>query len=181
MKTLTEAAVIETIRLRQCDTGAAFIDARFSPLIVSCFVGDVDLELGQWYERALEEVILGETSGGGRVINVNDASRSIRTSAEMRKFWAEMSERNSEIMAQRTLGNIIVVSNPLMRGVITAVSWLNPRVAKMQVLPSLDRAVVEAVARLSGAGYPVRLPRYGFRYADEVEHLFAAPSAARRL
>lgn len=179
MNALTEVAVKEAIRLRQCDTGAAFIDARYAPLIVSCFVGDVDLAVGKWYEDNLAEVILGETAGGRRVVNVNDASRSIRTSPDMRKFWAEMSERNSEMMAERTLGNIIVVTNPLMRGVITAVSWLNPRVAKMQVLPSFERAVAEAVSRLSGAGYPVKLPRHGFRYAEEVGHLFAAPSAAR--
>lgn len=177
MSALTEVVVSETIRLRQCDTGAAFIDLRFAPLIVSCFVGDVDLALGKWYERTLAEVILGQTSGGRRVINVNDASRSIRTSPDMRKFWADMSERNSEMMAAHTLGNIIVVSNPLMRGVITAVSWLNPRVAKMQVLPSLERAVAEAVGRLGGAGHPVRLPKHGFRYADEVQHLFAAGAA----
>lgn len=151
------------------ETGAIAIDTRYLPLIVSCFVGDVTLPLGMWFEETTRNLVLG--LDGSRVINVHDATNTTRTSPEMRKFWADLSTRNSETLGAQTLHNFIVVTNPISRGVVTAISWLNPRVSQIQVFPNLKRAIVEAVHRLDAVGTPVALPSHGFAYADEVTTL----------
>jgi hypothetical protein len=160
-----------SVHVRLGQGGAVAIDGRYLPLIVSCFVGDVNLPLGMWYEQTIHEIVGSETLGGRRTINIHDATRSTRTSAEMRKFWADLSTRDAETIGAQTLHNFIVVSSPIMRGVITAVSWLNPRVSRIQLFPNLERAVSEAVSLLAAAGTPVRLPRRGFQYSDEVAQL----------
>ncbi len=156
------------VEAKEGPTGAVVIDDRYAPLVVSSFVGDVDLPLGTWYEQVTQKIILNQFLEGRRVVNVHDASRSTRTSPEMRKFWADMSARNAATMESRTLGNLIVVSNPLIRGVLTAVGWLNPQVAKLKVFSSLEAAVSEAVEMLDGAGTPVALPPGGYQLPTEV-------------
>ncbi len=147
-------------------TGAIVIDDRYAPLIVSSFIGDVDLSVGVWYEKAVQRIIQQQTLDGRRVVNVHDASRSTRTSPEMRKFWADMSARNAATIEARTLANVVVVTNPLIRGVLTAVSWMNPRVASMKIFSTLDEAVSEATAMLDEAGTPVVLPPQGYQPPD---------------
>ncbi len=143
--------------------GAIVIDDRYSPLIVTSFMGDVDLQVGTWYEKTIQRIIERETLYGRRVVNVHDASRSTRTSPEMRKFWAEMSARNHATMDAKMLGNIVVITSPLMRGVLTAVGWLNPRVASLQVFASVDSAVTEALEILEAAGTPAAVPEGGYK------------------
>jgi hypothetical protein len=145
--------------------GAIIVDARYLPLIVSSFVGEVELAQGLWYEEVVQRLIWAEAQRGRRSLNVHDAVRATRTSPEMRKFWADMSARNTATMEARMAGNFIVVASPLLRGVITAVGWLNPKVAKLKVFGNLDTAVSAAVLVLDGLGTPVALPAEGYRSA----------------
>lgn len=159
------------VEVKEGTTGAVVIDDRYAPLVVSSFIGDVDLSLGTWYEQITQRLISSQFSQGRRVVNIHDASLATRTSAEMRKFWAEMSARNEATMQTKTLANLIVVTNPILRGVITAVSWLNPKVAKLQVFSSLDAAVKTALGLLESAGTPVALPHGGYQLHAQVSQL----------
>lgn len=161
----------DRVYIRQSETGAVAIDVRYAPLIVSCFIGEVNLPLGMWYERTTNELIDGEASGSQAVVNIHDATHSVRTSAEMRRFWADLGTRNDAAVAARTRHNFIVVGSTITRGVITAVSWLNPSVAQIQVFGSLAKAVVEAVVRLEAAGARVELPGRQFVYTEAVGRL----------
>ncbi|HTQ07575.1 MAG TPA: hypothetical protein VMI54_27150 [Polyangiaceae bacterium] len=143
--------------------GSVIVDDRYSPLVVSTFTGEVELEQGRWYERVILEIIARSVSEGRRVASVHDTSGVTRTTAEMRQFWAEMSSRNGNTLESRTLANLVVVTNPLMRGVLTAVGWMNPKVASLRLFPSLDAAVTEALKLLRDAGTPVTLPAGGYR------------------
>jgi hypothetical protein len=164
-----------SVHIQQAGAGAVAIDERYLPLVVSCFIGDVNLSLGAWYEKTIHDVVQDETMSERRIVNIHDATHTTRTSPEMRKFWAELSTRNAETVGVRTLHNFIVVSNPIMRGVVTAVTWLNPSVSQIQVFANLQRAVTEASARLGAAGTPTRLPSQGFVYSDEVASLLQIP------
>ncbi|HSU42350.1 MAG TPA: hypothetical protein VLJ38_22365 [Polyangiaceae bacterium] len=156
--------------------GLVIVDNRYGPLIVSTFVGEVELSQGLWYERTILDVIGREAAGGRRVVSIHDASRVTKTSAEMRRFWADLSARHSATLESRTLANVIVVSSPLMRGVLTAVGWMNPKVAALKLFPTLDTAVAEAQKLLRAAGTPVTIPAGGYRLPEQGS---IAPGAPR--
>jgi len=143
--------------------GSVVIDDRFAPLLVSTFVGEVDLPLGQWYEETSYRLILREAARGRRVVNIHDASRSTKASPEMRKFWADMKKRTPPGVDTAVLANVIVITSAVMRGVITAVGWMNPEVAALKTFPSLDAALTDALRTLAQAGTPVSLPAGGYQ------------------
>lgn len=143
--------------------GRVIIDDRYAPLIVSSFVGEIDLPLGEWYEETSHKVIRAQGKLGHRVVGIHDASQSARTSAEMRKFWADMSRRSPPDVNAIVLSSLIVISSPMMRGVLTAVGWLNPEVAKLRIFPNLAAAVEEAVRQLREHGGTVMLPPGGYQ------------------
>jgi hypothetical protein len=132
-------------------------------LLVSTFIGDVQLDQGLWYEEVTRRAISHEVKHGRKVANVHDASRSTGSSPEMRKFWADLGKRNAATMETRTLVNFIVVSSPVVRGVLTAVGWLNPQVARLRTFSTLQLAVGEAIVLLERAGTKVTLPLGGYR------------------
>lgn len=87
-------------------------------------------------------VALGQTSGADiterqrfiesalhdrrRVAIVFDASRSGERSATQRLEWARWIERHHRTISRFVAGCAFVVPNPLVRGIVTAVSWLRP-------------------------------------------------------
>lgn len=142
-------------------TGAIIIDDRYSPLLVVSYFGELQLAQGQWFEQHMQRLI-ASSRHRERLVTVHDASRSTKTSPEMRKFWAEMSARASANPSARTLADLLVITSAIMRGVITAVGWLNPEVAKMRVFPSLEAALTEATKLLTAAGTGVQLPAGGY-------------------
>jgi hypothetical protein len=139
---------------REGSLGSVIVDDRYTPLIVSTFVGEVDLPLGQWYEATSHKVILREAARGRPIVNIHDASRSTRTSPEMRKFWADIKKRTPPGVETAVLANLIVISSAVMRGVITAA---------LKTYPSLDAALAEAQRLLAQAGTPVVLPAGGYQ------------------
>src|SRR6478609_3746934 len=118
-------------RVKEGATGAIVIDDRYSPLIVSTFIGVVDLPLGQWFEQENVRMVQREHARGRRIIHVHDTSNIEKTPPEMRKFWAEMSSRNETMLELCVIETPLVITSTLMRGVMTAVGWLNPKVAKL--------------------------------------------------
>jgi hypothetical protein len=142
--------------------GSVVVDDRFAPLLISTFVGEVDLPLGQWFEDTIHKLILREAARGRRVINIHDASRSTRTSPDMRRFWADIEKRTPPIVEAAVLANMIVITSAVMRGVITAVGWLNPKVAALKTYPNLDAALAEGLRLLAQAGTAVVMPAGGY-------------------
>jgi hypothetical protein len=152
---------------RAGSTGSVVIDDRYAPLIVATFVGEVDLPLGQWYEETSYRIILREAARGRRVVNIHDASRSTKAGPDMRKFWADMKRRTPPGVEAAVLANLLVITSAVMRGVITAVGWMNPEVAALKTFPSLDAALAEAGRLLVQAGTPFTLPAGGYNLPRE--------------
>jgi hypothetical protein len=142
--------------------GTVVVDDRYAPLIVTTFIGQVELDQGMWFERTIRKLIHEQYALGSRIVNIHDATRSSRTTPEMRKFWAEMSSRNEQLLEAKTLSNPIVVGSAMLRGVITAVGWLNPRVAKLEVFPTLTEAIAASVELLKRSGSTIQLSLAGY-------------------
>lgn len=149
--------------------GSVVVDDRYFPLIVSSFVGEVELPQARWFEDVTLKLVRRGVTEGVHLVNIHDASRSTRTSPEMRKFWADLSRRHEDGPMSTQLTSFIVVSSPIIRGVMTAVGWLNPKVAQLQVFPTLQEALLEATSELIRRGSPASLPTEGYRPPAKLE------------
>ena len=144
---------------------AVVIDGRYAPIFVSCFFGDTDLELGQWYEEQHAQMVIAQYRLGRRAVNISDATFAAVPNAQMRHFWAAMAERHAARLQGMTIFDSVVVTNPWARGALTAVSWLSPRVSKLKIHPSLEAALSSGLSTLTAASSfvpafaaPYRLP-----------------------
>lgn len=160
--------------------GVVILDDRYAPLVISSFSGEIDLPLAHWFEATLREVVHREFNAGRKIVHIHDTSRITTTKPEMRKFWAEFAERNHGTLDLKTLGNPVVVTSALMRGVLTAIGWLNPRASVLEIFPSLDAALRESLRRLEGVGTPVVLPLGGYSLPPEVAPSSLNPASRSR-
>jgi len=165
------------VHLRETEKGAVVIDDRHAPLIIASFFGEIDLTLGRWYEARNAQVIVGEFRRGRRVVNISDATRSNNPNAEMRKFWAGLTERHAASLQEKIIFSGVVVTNRLMRGALTAVGWLSPKLSTLQIYPSMQAAITASVAALAEAGTPPDVSCSHYRLPPEAAHLIAMPAA----
>jgi hypothetical protein len=155
------------------EEGAVIIDDRYAPLVVSTFIGSVSLAEGKWFESKILKLADRHFRRGNRIINIHDATYSARTSPEMRRFWADMSERNEATLDLQLLEGPVVISNSIIRGVMTAVGWLNPKVAKIQTYGTIEKAIAESLVKLSDAGMKAQAPAKGYSLPTEYAHLLS--------
>ncbi len=159
--------------------GAVIIDDRYAPLVVSTFIGIVELPEGRWFEREVGNLIHQGFARGHRIVNIHDTTHVKKTPPEMRKFWAEMSKRNEASWDGKILDVPLVIASPLMRGVFTAVGWLNPKVAQLKVHSTVEKAISHSVQTLLAAGMKVEPPSQSYELPGECAHLLALGDSVR--
>lgn len=128
--------------------GSIETDSSRLPLLVIRFTGVVD---DVAFDRYLEQTRERATSGK-RYAVLADATNAGVATAPQRKRQADFIKAHRELLAHVCVGNAFVIPNPLVRGVLTAILWLQP-------LP-YDHVVVNGVAdgeawcrkRLAAAG-----------------------------
>lgn len=147
--------------------GAVIVDDRYSPLLVCAHIREVQVAQAAWCESMVLGIAEREYAAGKRVLVIHDATQAKMASAELRKFWADSGIRNRAHVATLFLDNTIVMPTPLLRGIMTAVRWLNPQAANFRVFGTLDAAITDAVRLLAASGHPVKLPRSGYHLPPE--------------
>src|SRR5690606_23599055 len=149
--------------VRRNARGAVILDDRYAPLIITTFLGDANLELGQWFMEANRRVLVSQAALGRRVISIVDATHARKPTPEMRKFWADMSNGDGDSVRNASLANFIVVNNSLIRGAITAIAWLSPTLRALESFATMEEALDQALLRLSKAG--IAAPKLRTPYA----------------
>lgn len=78
-------------------------------------------------------------------------------SAQQRKAFAEFQRRTEPIDRLHNAGSALVVCNALVRGFVTAVSWLAPPAYPMHVVETREQGIRWAAAQLRSRGVRVDL------------------------
>lgn len=141
--------------VRRNARGAVILDDRYAPLVITTFLGETDLELGQWFTEAHKRLLVSHASLGRRIVSISDATLARKPSPEMRRFWAERTANSGDPMKGAALASFLVVSSPVLRGAITAIGWLNPALREIESFSTIDDAIRAALARLIQADLPV--------------------------
>ena len=101
-------------------------DDTYSPIFFSISHGLLDLEaMEQWY-NVRNPAYDHARRQGHKVVLVSDVGNLAPPDALMRKKIADMGEQEDEAYRDQILGQVFVMSNPVLRGIVTALQWISP-------------------------------------------------------
>ena len=92
-------------------------------------------------------------------VSIIDVSRADRAPATQRRKQADWMRDHESLLRRRSAGMAYVITNPMVRGVLTAIMWLQPLPVEHTVVATLEEAERWALAQLEkhrGASPPPR-------------------------
>lgn len=93
-----------------------------------------------------------------KTVTILDARKSDRTPATQRKKQAAWLKAHDNFLRQYSLGTVFVITSPLVRGVLTAILWLQPLPTDYAVVATMAEAERWARQRLAAAGLSATSP-----------------------
>ncbi len=130
---------------------APTIDTSRHPIVTVRFSGYISEPEFDQYLAAMTNVI----NRYEKTLTILDARRAIRNPASQRKKQAEWLKTHEERLRQQSLGTVFVITSPFVRGVLTAILWLQPLPNEYAVVATLEEAEAWAARQLAAAGVAV--------------------------
>jgi hypothetical protein len=130
---------------------APTIDTARHPIILVTFSGYVSEPEFDAYLASMTKVI----SRPEKTVTIYDARYAIRNPASQRRKQADWLKQHEEQLRQYSLGTAFVITSPFVRGVLTAILWLQPMVSDYVVVGRMDEAEAWAAKKLRAAGLDV--------------------------
>jgi hypothetical protein len=85
-------------------------------------------------------------------VTILDARASGRAPASQRKKQADWLKQHEHRLRQYSLGTAFVIDSPLVRGVLTAILWVQPMATAYTIVGTLEAAERWAAEQLRAAG-----------------------------
>lgn len=110
------------------------------PILVARWSGDTTSADVDTFFSWLEGHIRRARAGGTRLalINVADTQRS---NPEVRR---QLTDRAKSLEGNDDVGTWIVLNNLMVRGILTAIQWMDPSSKRNRVVPTYEQALREA-------------------------------------
>ncbi|HLK40663.1 MAG TPA: hypothetical protein VKU41_28115 [Polyangiaceae bacterium] len=102
------------------------------------------------------EELWRSTPAGSKSFTLTDLSTMREAApASQRKYAADFMHRNRELQVRASVGGAIVATSALVRGVLTAVFWLERSTLPMRLVATREEGLVYGIDLLSSACPPV--------------------------
>jgi hypothetical protein len=129
------------------------MDASAWPVIFARFRGTASVEAFQtyqaWYEAQVRRAIEQKT----RIVCINDTTPGVTVSAEVRKHIGDWATGLDHLTSVASLGDIVVIDSVAMRGVMTAMRWVDPkRLGNIETVGTPEAAWKRALEHIAAAG-----------------------------
>jgi hypothetical protein len=128
------------------------IDERAWPLLV------MEMPRGAVSDEAVRaalahlERVMAQTPAGSGFFQVTDLSAMPRFApANQRRYAAEWSHGNAELIARTRLGAVVVAPSPMLRAILSAVSWAKGSRAPVHFASTRAEGVLQGIRALEGA------------------------------
>lgn len=113
--------------------------------------GKVDLDPIDQYGDWLARLVAWMEDTGARGVLISDLRAGERPSPMVRRRIADIRAAMETQLRRVMVDDLVVVDNPAVRGVMTAIGWVKPQI-RMNIVPSLDKALARAREALADAG-----------------------------
>ena len=111
-----------TIHVVETDEGTLRIDTRYFPVLIATWIGTISIELVDAYFDIRNPLTHRADAIGAKVVVITDCTR-MAVPAVVRTYIAKRSAATDRRYTSM-LGYVVVVSNPLVRGMIIAILWV---------------------------------------------------------
>jgi hypothetical protein len=128
---------------------AITIDESRRPIVTVRFKGSATDEEFRAYLRDMSEQILARRQ---KTVTILDAGTWSTSTATQRQLQAEWLREHKDELKRFSLGSAFVIRSPLVRGVLTAIFWIQPMETAHVVVPTVAEAEAWARDRLREAG-----------------------------
>ncbi|PRQ09040.1 hypothetical protein ENSA7_10300 [Enhygromyxa salina] len=154
-------------------TSEILIDVAHAPLYLSCWRGQLSVDVVTQLFEFSHEVAQAALDSMTRVAYVNHVDDVQRPSSDVRRTVTELSlELARSGRREPTVGSWQIICNPLIRGVLTALTWVSSKMVDGRIVSSWEHGITEAVAALEDAGQQLPLGAE----IDASRYLFPHPS-----
>lgn len=128
-------------------------DSRY-PLLFVTFHG---LPSEDEFERYLVRIDEIRIQRGGVTATIMDATRSRGATPKQRRRQAEWLKSNFAVLERTSAGTAFVIDSAIVRGVLTAILWVQPMPGPYTIVATVGEAERWAIANLSQRG--LKVPR----------------------
>lgn len=138
----------------QDEASAIVIDEQSWPIWRSTWFGAATERLVSEYFARMDLVLRRARSQHERVVMVTDTYLTEAASARVRQRIGELSRSQTHMAQDLVVASFTIIENPVIRGVVTALSWIDPQMMRTTNVGSFDAAIVASLAALRAARIP---------------------------
>ncbi|MBZ0116315.1 MAG: hypothetical protein K8H88_04955 [Sandaracinaceae bacterium] len=137
--------------------GAADLDIRYDPVIITTWWGVADRAVVDGVFDAMEEVMRKAQRERRRLVYLSNVAQPGMPTAVVRKHMAERSKRIEDAYPDISVGSLVVMESDISRAALKAIQWLMNKGDSMIVVGTLAEAFKRAGDLMEAAGQ--RRPR----------------------
>ncbi len=142
------------VQVLQDGATAIVIDEGGWPIIVGTWFGGASEHLVTDYFARTDALLERAKRAGEKVVMVTDTYATTPPSARVRTKIAELSKAQTARYQATTAASVTILESAILRGVFTALSWLDPTIGSTTNVASFPLAMDAALAALAKAGMP---------------------------
>ncbi len=144
----------DTLRLRD-GVSSVTIDTRYWPIAIASWIGKPTEDLvRQYFAQADTRLIARARKGRLGFILITDATTADQPSPKARTLIADLTNAQPEDAMALSIGSFLVVDNAIIRGVVTALRWVLPRMRDVESVQTMEQALTRSLALLDGRKIP---------------------------
>ena len=131
-------AEVTSIRDGEC---TIIVDTKHWPVVFATWFGEPTEGAVMRYFAANEALFNRARKERTRFVLVTDAAFTQRPSPKVRKLIAQQTNAQPADSQELAVGSIIIVESALIRGVVTALTWILPRLKDSRIVGGVDEAI----------------------------------------
>jgi hypothetical protein len=133
-------------------TSSVVLDSRAWPVVITTWFGTPTEVLVDRYFDQHATVLERARKNSDRIVLISDTFATERPTATARKRIADRTSAHAKVAQSITLASFIVIENALIRGAVTALSWIIPSMDENELVDSIETAIDRGLAALDAAG-----------------------------
>jgi hypothetical protein len=130
------------------------VDNTYWPILIATWFGRPSEALVEKYFGEHDRHVQRARNANEKIIVITDTFATERPNPVARKRIVELTEAQGDAARAVTLRSYIVIENPVIRGVVTALGWVYPKFADSENVGSLAQALELGVEALRSLGIP---------------------------
>ena len=140
-------------------TGTVYLDHSHYPILISTWIGDPTVAICRTFSAWHVGFLQNACRSGQRIIAIADSTRTGQASSAVRHYFAEWTSSQTDELREANLMTLVVVPNPVVRGVLAAIGWVSSAARDITPVPTREMAIERALRLLDlhGIARPVTL------------------------